>query len=43
MKLIEPIWIHPLRKHCGYSAVKVYECDDFYVSGGGLNGYAAQQ
>lgn len=37
------IWIHPEMSGGGYSAAKVYEGDDFYVSLGGLNGYSHAQ
>lgn len=36
------IWIHE-KMHGGYSAVKVFENDDFYISIGGLNGHSHAQ
>jgi hypothetical protein len=39
VKYIEPIWIHPELEGGGYSAAKVYECADFYVSAGGISSH----
>lgn len=40
MRHLDAIWTRPELKGGGFSAAKVYECDDFYVSAGGVSGHS---
>src|SRR5579863_7331947 len=37
--IMNDIWVHE-KMRGGYSAVKIFENEDFYISEGGLNGYS---